>query len=192
MIAKLKGTVDYRGEDFLIVDTGAIGYQVFVSQTTKSQALEEVILYTMQLIRNEQPVLVGFLSLQERCMFEILLNVQGVGLKMALSLMSVMTVSELAHAILNKEKKMLKNADGVGDKLAERIILELKNKIDPAMAILVEGAPTFNQDVIEILVSLGYPRFDALTYLKETMNDHPQVVKTEEMVKLILQKRVVR
>lgn len=192
MIAKLKGVVDYRGEDFLIVDTGAIGYQVFVSQTTKSQALEEVILYTMQLIRNEQPVLVGFLSLQERCMFEILLNVQGVGLKMALSLMSVMTVSELAHAILNKEKKMLKNADGVGDKLAERIILELKNKIDPAMAILVEGAPTFNQDVIEILVSLGYPRSDALTYLKETMNDHPQVVKTEEMVKLILQKRVVR
>ena len=190
MIAKLKGSVDYKGDDFLIVDTGTIGYQVFVSQTTKNQAEEAIILYTMQLIRNEQPCLVGFLSLEERCMFETLLNVQGVGMKMALSLMSVMNIQELAHAILNKEKKMLKNADGVGDKLAERIILELKNKIDPILMQSSNQVRTFNQDVIDTLLSLGYARQDALGYLKEVTQEYPDMTKTEEIVKLILQKKV--
>lgn len=193
MIAKIKGQVDYKGDDFLIVDTGSIGYQVFVSQTTKSKSEDAVTLYTIQMTRQEQPFLVGFLSLQERCMFETLLNVQGVGMKMALSLMSVMTCSELAQAIMNKEKRMLKNADGVGDRLAERIILELKNKIDASMINSDDmnelGA---KQDVIETLVSLGYARGEAVSHLRDVESEHPDMEKTEDFVKQILKKRVMR
>ncbi|USO01942.1 MAG: Holliday junction branch migration protein RuvA [Alphaproteobacteria bacterium] len=195
MIAKLKGSVDYVGDDFLIIDTGAIGYQVFVSQTTKAQAEDYVTLYTLQMTRQEQPFLVGFLSLQERCVFEMLLNVQGVGMKMALSLMSVMTCDELASAILNQEKRMLTNADGVGNKLAERIILELKNKINSSVIAFNNVAHKnfgAKQDVIETLISLGYNRGEAVVYLKEVEQENPELEKTEDFVRQILKKKVMR
>ena len=190
MIAKIRGALDYKGDDFLIVDTGPVGYQVFVSQTTKDKASEEVVLYTLEVTRQEQVCLVGFLSLDERWMFEKLVAVQGVGMKVALGIMSTMSVSELAYAIINKEKKKFKDVDGIGDKLAERLILELKGKIDPSLVMTSsDDMPSFLQDIVAVLISLGYPRQDAMTYAKEALDEHPDIKKTGEILKHILKKR---
>jgi Holliday junction DNA helicase RuvA len=170
MIGKLKGIVDSYGEDYIILDVQGVGYQVHCSARTLTMLPapgEAATLSIDTYVREDQIKLFGFASDQERGWFRLLQTVQGVGAKVALSVLSTLKVSELANAIAMRDKAAVSRSSGVGAKVAERIVTELKDKvpafadIDPA-AIHLAGAlddkraPRPVMDAVSALVNLGY------------------------------------
>jgi len=170
MIGKLTGTLDSYGEDFIIVDVGGVGYVVHCSARTL-QALpapgDPVVLAIETHVREDQIRLFGFLTPVEREWFRLLQTVQGVGTKVALSVLGTLAPADLASAIALRDKAMVARSPGVGQKVAERIVTELKDKapayaaIDPAVirlsgAIEERRAPQPVADAISALVNLGY------------------------------------
>jgi Holliday junction DNA helicase RuvA len=170
MIGKLRGTVDSYGEDYIILDVSGVGYQVHCSARTM-QALpspgEAVTLSIETYVREDQIKLFGFASDSERAWFRLLQTVQGVGAKVALSVLGTLKVPELASAIAMRDKATVSRAPGVGAKVAERIVTELKDKvpafadIDPAAVHLAgaldeKRAPRPVMDAVSALVNLGY------------------------------------
>jgi Holliday junction DNA helicase RuvA len=170
MIGKLKGTVDSFGTDFLILDVNGVGYQVHCSARTLSmlpQPGEAATLSIETYVREDQIKLFGFASDSEREWFRLLQTVQGVGAKVALSVLSTLKVGELATAISMRDKAAVSRSPGVGAKVAERIVTELKDKVpafadvDPGAAHLAgeldeKRAPRPVMDAVSALVNLGY------------------------------------
>lgn len=175
MIGKLRGKIDAYDDDSVIIDVGGVGYHVFCSARTlgelpaKGEAAEFII---ETHVREEHIHLFGFPDANERDWFRLLTTVQGVGVKMALALLGVFSPVQLAQAIAAKDTKALTRVSGVGPKLGERLVTELKGKI----AKLPTGAAEFtakhsggsvlppasaNEDAISALVNLGYNRSDA-------------------------------
>ena len=170
MIGKLKGTVDSFGEDYVILDVGGVGYQVHCPARVL-QALpgpgEPATLSIETYVREDQIKLFGFASDAEREWFRLLQTVQGVGAKVALSVLGTLRVSELANAVAMRDKASVARAPGVGPKVAERIVTELKDKA-PAFANVEPGvvhlagavdekrAPRPVLDAVSALVNLGY------------------------------------
>jgi len=170
MIGKLKGIIDSYGEDYVILDVNGVGYQVHCSARTL-QALpakgEPATLSIETYVREDQIKLFGFLSDVEREWFRLLQTVQGVGAKVALSVLGTLKVSELADAVAMRDKAAVSRSPGVGPKVAERIVTELKDKvpafanIDPAVVHLAgsvdeKRAPRPVMDAVSALVNLGY------------------------------------
>ena len=170
MIGKLKGIIDSYGEDFVILDVNGVGYLVHCSARTL-QALpgagEPVTLAIETHVREDQIRLFGFLLDGEREWFRLLQTVQGVGTKVALSILGTLKPAELASAIALRDKAMVTRSPGVGPKVAERIVSELKDKapayadVDPAVirlsgAIDDQRAPRPVADAVSALVNLGY------------------------------------
>ena len=170
MIGKLKGIVDSYGEDYVILDVGGVGYQVHCSARTL-QALptpgEPATLSIETYVREDQIKLFGFASDIEREWFRLLQTVQGVGAKVAMSVLGTLKVSELASAVAMRDKAMVARSPGVGPKVAERIVNELKDKapayanVDPAVVHLAgaldeKRAPRPIADAVSALVNLGY------------------------------------
>jgi Holliday junction DNA helicase RuvA len=170
MIGKLKGTLDSYNEDSIIVDVHGVGYLVHCSARTL-QALpapgEAVTLSIETHVREDQIRLFGFLSDVEREWFRLLQTVQGVGTKVALAVLSTLKPAELASAIAVRDKAMVARTPGVGPKVAERIVTELKDKasayadVDPALvrlsgALEEKRAPQPVSDAVSALVNLGY------------------------------------
>ncbi|TMJ30805.1 MAG: Holliday junction branch migration protein RuvA [Alphaproteobacteria bacterium] len=170
MIGKLTGMLDSYGEDFIIVDVGGVGYVVHCSARTL-QALpapgDPVVLAIETHVREDQIRLFGFITPVEREWFRLLQTVQGVGTKVALSVLGTLAPADLASAIALRDKAMIARSPGVGQKVAERIVTELKDKapayaaVDPAVirlsgAIEERRAPQPVADAISALVNLGY------------------------------------
>jgi len=170
MIGKLKGVVDSYGETFVIVDVGGVGYEVHCSartlQTLPSPG-EAVTLSIETHVREDQIRLFGFASDVEREWFRLLQTVQGVGAKVALAVLGTLKPADLANAVAARDKALVARSPGVGPKVAERIINELKDKapayadIDPAVVRLAgdvddRRAPQPVSDAISALVNLGY------------------------------------
>src|SRR6516162_2609030 len=170
MIGKLKGIVDSYGEDYVILDVGGVGYQVHCSARTM-QALpapgEAATLSIETHVREDQIKLFGFTSDIEREWFRLLQTVQGVGAKVAMSVLGTLKPSELASAVAMRDKAMVARTPGVGPKVAERIVTELKDKapayadLDPAVirlsgAVEERRAPQPVVDAVSALVNLGY------------------------------------
>jgi len=170
MIAKLKGVIDSYGEDFVIVDVHGVGYLVHCSARTL-QSLpapgEAVTLAIETYVREDQIRLFGFQSDVEREWFRLLQTVQGVGARVALSVLGTLKPSDLANAVALRDKAMVARTPGVGPKVAERIVTELKDKapapadIDPAVirlsgAVEEKRAPQPVADAVSALVNLGY------------------------------------
>jgi Holliday junction DNA helicase RuvA len=170
MIGKLKGIIDSYGEDFVILDVNGVGYLVHCSGRTL-QALphagEPVTLAIETHVREDQIRLFGFLSDGEREWFRLLQTVQGVGTKVALSILGTLKPADLASAIALRDKATVARAPGVGPKVAERIVTELKDKapayadLDPAVirlsgAVDERRAPQPVSDAVSALVNLGY------------------------------------
>ncbi len=170
MIGKLKGIVETYGADYIILDVGGVGYQVHCSPRTL-QALpatgEAATLSIETYVREDQIKLFGFASDVEREWFRLLQTVQGVGAKVALSVLGTLNASELASAIAVRDKAAVSRSPGVGAKVAERIVTELKDKvpafatIDPAVVHLAgsvddKRAPKPVMDAVSALVNLGY------------------------------------
>jgi Holliday junction DNA helicase RuvA len=170
MIGKLKGVIDSYGEDSVILDVNGVGYEVHCSARTL-QALpapgEAATLSIETHVREDMIRLYGFVSDAERGWFRLLQTVQGVGAKVALAVLGTLKPSELATAVAMRDKAMVARSPGVGPKVAERIVTELKDKapalaeIDPAVVHLAgsldeERAPKPVADAVSALVNLGY------------------------------------
>jgi Holliday junction DNA helicase RuvA len=170
MIGKLKGVVDSYGEDFVVLDVRGVGYVVHCSARTLQKmppAGEAAALAIETQVREDAIRLFGFSADAERDWFRLLQSVQGVGAKVALAILSILSPGELAAAIAGQDKAMVARASGVGPKLAARIVAELKDKapafaaLDPAAVRLAgdaEASAPVAQDAVSALVNLGYGR----------------------------------
>ncbi len=161
MYEYLSGRVDYIGEDYAVIDISGLGYRVFTSQNSmKSLKLGEISkIFTHLIVKEDDLILYGFATREELGMFKLLISVSGVGPKAAASLLNQYKASELAAAILSRDVAKLSKAQGIGKKISERIILELKDKIDTESAvggIEVFGGSDEISQVIEALTALGY------------------------------------
>lgn len=196
MIARLKGILEEIGLDTIIVDVNGVGYLVSCSQKTLA-ALgakgSQVSLWIETLMRAESLQLFGFHDKAEQTCFLKLLTVQGVGARMALSLLSSLTPEELIRAIAFQDKTTLTRADGVGPKLATRMITELKDKFDkgfegielkPTTGTSIGGLPTHFEDAISALVNLGYRKGDVTEVLVRERQSLPENADLQEWIRL--------
>jgi Holliday junction DNA helicase RuvA len=170
MIGKLKGIIDSYGEDYIILDVNGVGYLVHCSARTLQELPatgQPATLSIETYVREDQIRLFGFMSDVEREWFRLLQTVQGVGAKVALAVLGTLKPADLASAIAMRDKAMVARTPGVGPKVAERIVTELKDKapayagIDPAVirlsgAVEDKRAPQPVADAVSALVNLGY------------------------------------
>jgi Holliday junction DNA helicase RuvA len=198
MIGKLKGIIDTYGEDSVIVDVGGVGYLVHCSARTL-QALpargEAVTLAIETHVREDQIKLFGFLSDVEREWFKLLQTVQGVGTKVALAVLSTLKPADLATAIAMRDKATVQRSPGVGAKVAERIVTELKDKapaytdIDPALMRLSgqleeKRAPRPVTDAVSALVNLGYGQPQAAAAIAAASRAAGEGAETKQLIRL--------
>jgi holliday junction DNA helicase RuvA len=170
MIAKLTGVIDSKTADTAIVDVGGVGYQAFCSTRTLTRLPASgaaVSLFIETHVREDHIHLYGFIDAAEREWFRLLTTVQGVGAKLALAILGVLSSTDLTQAILVQDKTSLTRASGVGPKLAARIVAELKDKVGgialgPVAAVAGATEPTGPvADAVSALVNLGYRRTEA-------------------------------
>ena len=198
MIGKLRGIIDTYGEDFIIVDVGGVGYLVHCSARTL-QALpaqgEVVTLAIETHVREDQIRLFGFTSDLEREWFRLLQTVQGVGTKVALAILSTLKPADLASAIALRDKAVITRAPGVGQKVAERVVTELKDKapayadVDPAVirlsgAVDEHRAPKPIADAVSALVNLGYGHPQAAAAIAAAARNVGEGAETAQLIRL--------
>ena len=211
MIAKLRGLVDTIGEDYCIVDVNGVGYLVFVSAKTIAKLAVgiEASLLIETVVREDSITLFGFADALEKEWFNTLTKVQGVGAKVCLSILSALSPMQLAQAVSAQDKASFTRANGVGPKLAARIVTELKDKV--VMAPVAEFAKEVNmnlsvneqtenyqdalvsraddpskmEDAISALVNLGYQRLEAYRAVNLALNNNPDA-DVSELIKLSL------
>jgi Holliday junction DNA helicase RuvA len=171
LIAKLKGVVDTVDADSAIVDVGGVGYLVSASARTLRElaAGDEVTVLVETIVREDAIALYGFLETAERNWFRILTTVQGVGARVALSILSTLSPDEIARAIAAQDRATHSRPAGVGPKLAARLATELKDKaaafgvapLGKGVEAPVMPAGSINEDAVSALVNLGYKRVEA-------------------------------
>lgn len=171
MYEYIKGIYSGMNKDYIVVENTGIGYKIHTSGSTLAQTPkvgEEIHLYLQQIVREDFIGLYGFLTIEELNMFKLLLTISGVGAKAALSLLSISNVNNLKYAILSNDEKTITRAPGIGKKMAQRIILELKDKIKPDELVAANGEiisieeNTENvSEALEALIALGYTEKEA-------------------------------
>lgn len=197
MIGKLKGTIDEIGDDYVLVDVHGVCYVAYCSARTLSKlgsAGEACVLFIETYVREDQLKLFGFQTQLEREWFNLLQSVQGVGAKVALAVLSTLTPPELANAIALQDKTTVSRAQGVGPKVAIRIVTELKNKA-PAFAgdainiglkqEIGEGvaaAPV--ADAVSALTNLGYSRDQAANAVAAAMKTAGEDADSAKLIRL--------
>lgn len=176
MYEYIKGTYAGMNKDYIVVENNGIGYKIYTSGSTLAQIPkvdEEIKLYLQQIVREDFIGLYGFLTIEELSMFKLLLTINGVGAKAALSLLSISNVNNLKYAILSSDEKTITRAPGIGKKMAQRIILELKDKIKPDELVAVAGEEILEEEnkenileALEALIALGYTEKEAQKVLE--------------------------
>jgi Holliday junction DNA helicase RuvA len=198
MIGKLKGVIDSYGEDFVIIDVHGVGYQVHCSTRTLQElprAGEPATLSIETHVREDQIRLFGFQGDIEREWFRLLQTVQGVGARVALNVLGTLKPSELASAIATRDKAMVARTPGVGPKVAERIVTELKDKapayahIDPALvqlsgALDEKRAPQPLADAVSALVNLGYGQPQAAAAIAAAARNAGEGAEVKTLIRL--------
>ncbi len=188
MIASLKGKLESLGIDWAVINVGGIGLQVFMPTPTLSTLGSvggEVKLYTHLHLREDNATIYGFASTEELELFKTLINVSGLGPRLALSMLSAMDIEQLTMAIATGNAELLTGIPGIGKKMASRLVLELKDKIAIGLVTTpVAGLAQENADVLSALTSLGYSASEATRALASLPRD--QELSLEERVKLAL------
>jgi Holliday junction DNA helicase RuvA len=198
MIGKLKGLVDSFGDDYALIDCGGVCYQVFCSGRTL-QSLPSVgqagVVFIETIVREDMIRLYGFATEAEKSWFNLLTSVQGVGARVALAILSILTPSELSSAVALQDKAMIGRANGVGPKLALRVVTELKGKV-PAIgsvdagtlglqAALGEGVASTNiSDAVSALTNLGYSSQQASAAVARVVQKEGEDTATEKLIRL--------
>lgn len=190
MIAFLTGDFVQKTPASVLVNVGGVGYEVHISLNTysKIQNLDKGTLFTILLIREDAHLLYGFQDSIERDVFQLLISVSGVGASTARVMLSYMKPDEISRAIVQGDTKALEAIKGIGKKTAERMVLELKDKmakqpIDSTISSLKNN--TLQQDALNALTALGINRQAASQALEKTISSHPNL-GVEELIKLTL------
>jgi Holliday junction DNA helicase RuvA len=191
MIASLRGTLIHIGVDHLVVETGGVGWLVYAPRTVLGAAGAEgdpIFLYTQMIVREDAMTLYGFASVAQRALFESLIGVSGVGPKVAMSLLSSGAPDEIRAAVAQGDTARLSRVPGIGKKTAERLVLELKGKIDLRGLPAAPGAPpavaAVNNDLADLLMSLGYSGAEAASAIGALPADAPE--ELEQRLRLAL------
>jgi Holliday junction DNA helicase RuvA len=198
MIGKLTGTIDSYGEDFVILDVNGVGYLVHCSGRTLQElpAVGETASLAIEThVREDQIRLFGFVSSGEREWFRLLQTVQGIGTKVALAILSTLRPADLATAIAMRDKATITRTPGVGPKVAERIVTELKDKapalavVDPAVvrlsgALEERRAPGPVLDAVSALINLGYGQPQAAAAIAAAVREAGEGADTARLIRL--------
>ena len=197
MITKLRGVLEEILETSVVIDVGGIGYEVFCSQKFLSRLPElnqTMSLFTEHIIRDDAHMLLGFYSQEERNWYRLLSSVQGVGLRVALALLSIADPQDLAQAIARQDKAFISQAEGVGPKLAARIVNELKDKVSKLVfstSTLSQGVPTVHvtggaKDAVSALINLGYRQNEAAEAIDFAVREHGNDATVEVLIRFAL------
>ena len=178
MIGKLQGIVDYIGDGYVILLVHGVGYKVYTAEYLTHKLTVELWIETV--VREDSIRLFGFTSLASQDLFNMLTGVSGVGPKVAMAILGTISTDTLMSAIATGDAKTIATAPGVGKKVAEKIIVELKNKIGGVSATLfapdvavVTGAGSALPDLLMALEALGYRRLDILEMAQKLVNANP-------------------
>ncbi len=176
MIGRLNGTLLEKNPPQIVLDVQGVGYEVDVPMSTfyNLPALnEKVVLHTQLIVREDAHLLYGFLTHEERIAFRQLLKISGVGPKLALSVLSGLSIADLAAAVANKDANRLTKIPGVGKKTAERLLLELQGKFMVSGLGAAQGAAvkSSSNDIVNALLALGYNEKEADWAAKQLPND---------------------
>ncbi len=187
MIAYLKGDFVYKSPALVQVDVNGVGYEVQISLHTyaRIQDLEKGLLHTVQIIREDAHILYGFFDLLEKEMFQQLISVSGIGSSTARVMLSYLKPEELARAIIQSDIRTLEGIKGIGKKTAERMVLELKDKLSKHSTesnISPMKNNTLHQDALNALTALGINRTAAEQAVKKTLASEPNLL-VEELIK---------
>lgn len=195
MIAKLTGILDSIGEDWAVIDVAGVGYLVYCSARTLAQLPrpgERVAFSVETHVREDHIHLYGFLDAAEREWFRLLTTVQGVGARVALAILSVLDKRELSDAILAQDKAMIARAPGVGPKLAQRVVSELRDRTGVLEAFTPAAAAVANangsqraalDDAVSALVNLGYRRGEAFGAVSGALRDLGDDAPVEALIR---------
>ena len=169
MIGRLTGLLAEKSPPQLLIDVNGVGYEVDVPMSSFYNLPglgERVTLLTHFIVREDAQILFGFLTHEERQTFRLLIKITGVGPRMALSLLSGLSVGELAQAVARQETGRLVKVPGIGKKTAERLLLELKGKLADAVSAPAAVANDAQADILQALIALGYSDREAAAALK--------------------------
>ncbi len=200
MIVFLRGTVFSKRLMYLDIEVHGIGYRVWVTErfAGKVQEQEEMFVYTYQYVREDAIVLYGFETEMDRLLFEMLLSVSGVGPKVALQIINSASVDDFVYAVQTEDLAMLCHLPGIGKKTAQRLVVELKDKLDNIphlgaprtmevpMNRLQNDLPSIQADVLEALKMLGYPERLAIDTVRRVLDNTPHQ-SVEDALKICLQ-----
>lgn len=172
MIAKIRGKIAYFRDKYVVVDVNGVGYKVFMTEFAfgKIAGKEEVELYTHTYVREDSLDLYGFLTLEELEIFELLISISGIGPKAGIGILSIAEPKTVRAAVISGDSSILTRVSGVGRKTAERVILELKNRITELPGE-DQGAARADSEAIEALTSLGYSAAQSREALKAVSKD---------------------
>jgi holliday junction DNA helicase RuvA len=185
LIGRLVGILAEKSPPLVLVDVAGVGYEVDVPMSTfySLPALgERVSLLTHFVVREDAQQLFGFLTAAERATFRLLVKISGVGPRTALSILSGLSVNELSQAVSLQESGRLVKVPGIGKKTAERLLLELKGKLGPDLAVPASVASDAQADIVQALLALGYNEREASAALKQL----PQDIGVSEGIKAAL------
>lgn len=195
MIAKLYGIIDELGEDYVIINVSGVGYLVYISKQTMQnigQESEHTSLHIETIVKEDGISLYGFADVNERLWFKYLTTVKGVGAKIGLAILSLHSFQDIIKAILERNKTAFSAVSGVGPKLAERIILELKEKAASAPVVAIDIGKQISkaqiemaEDAVSALVNLGYNRSDAYKNVKKIVESNDNL-KIGDIIRMAL------
>lgn len=187
MIALLEGKIEFKGQKFVVVNVSGVGYKIFAAAETLNKLPEKnqaVKLWTHQYVRENALELYGFFSFAELDMFETLIGISGIGPRGALGVLSIAPIDTLKKAIASGDTSYLTRVSGIGRKTAEKIVLELKDKMSGSSDV---SAPELKEeaDALDALVSLGYSKGEAKEALRDISKD---ALSAEEKVRSVLKR----
>jgi len=193
MIATLEGILEYRGDDSIIVNVGGIGFRVYVPSSTLNQlgaVKGKVSFYTHLHVREDNISLYGFASSEELALFKNLISVSGIGAKLALALLSALKPEQLVMAITSGDIDLLSQAPGIGKKMASRLVVELKGKLEKEWKEVALPSAPESADVIAALTGLGYSVVEATKAISKLPDS--EELSLEEKIKMALQQMARR
>ncbi len=194
MIGRLQGIILEKQPPSILLDVQGVGYELEASMTTfynLPECGEKIVLHTHLVVREDAQLLYGFHSLSERLMFRNLIKISGVGPKLALTILSGMSADDFTRCILEEDSKALTKLPGVGKKTAERLVIELKDRLEKSDAVKLPGMPEKVErqanpvnDAVSALISLGYKAQQASQMVRELDVEEKS---TEEIIRAALQ-----
>lgn len=188
MIATLEGILEYRGDDSVIINVGGIGFRVYVSSSTSSQlgaVKGRVSLYTHLHVREDNISLYGFASSEELTLFKSLISVTGIGARLALTLLSALNPGQLVMAITSGDIDLLSQTPGIGKKIASRLVVELRGKLEKEWKEVALPLIPEHTDVIAALTGLGYSVTEATRAISRIPDS--EGLSLEDKIKMALQ-----